>query len=283
MSGRDEKYMRLAIAQAKKAALAGDVPVGAVCVLGDEVISVGRNRREFAGNALAHAELEAIELACRRLGGWRLWECELFVTLEPCPMCAGAAVNARLKRVVYGASDPVSTICGEDSIERTTSNKKPQTAGGVLEDECAALLKNFFSETRQKLPKRAASAERITLGDVDPSCCDSFEQEYAALVKRDGRFLFSVTDGKYSFPKTVSGGRSPAAAFSQDMPRLSIVGKRLTAVKRGGGTIVDRIYYSCELEGEPPEGYVFSDKPAGLDEQDETAFFALIPKTDQKL
>ena len=102
---KDIDFMRLALEQAKISASEGEVPVGAVVVRNGEVVSVGRNRREKEKNALCHAEIEAINNACKTLGGWRLWECELYVTLEPCPMCAGAIINSRLIRVTYGAAD----------------------------------------------------------------------------------------------------------------------------------------------------------------------------------
>ena len=99
----DKKFMERAIELAKESALEGEVPVGAVIVRDGEIISEGRNRREKDKNALGHAELEAIDNACRELGGWRLWQCELYVTLEPCPMCAGAIINSRIKKVYFGA------------------------------------------------------------------------------------------------------------------------------------------------------------------------------------
>ena len=108
----DERFMREALALAQAAADEGEVPVGCVVVRGDEIVGRGRNRREGAKSALAHAEIEAIAEACRTLGGWRLWQCTLYVTLEPCPMCAGAIINARIPRVVYGAKEPVNGCCG---------------------------------------------------------------------------------------------------------------------------------------------------------------------------
>ncbi len=151
MPDRDEKFMRLALEQARLAAADGETPVGAVCVLGDRVVSVGRNRRETDKNALAHAELEAIGAACRELGGWRLWQCELYVTLEPCPMCAGAIINSRIKRVVFGASDSKAGSCSSvvDLFE-LPYNHKPETVSGCLAEECSALLTSFFSELREK-------------------------------------------------------------------------------------------------------------------------------------
>lgn len=148
---RDERFMREALALAREAAAEGEVPVGAVVVRGDEIVGRGRNRRETGKTALAHAELEAIGEACRTLGGWRLWQCELFVTLEPCPMCAGAAINARLPRVVFGASDPKAGSCGSvTDLFALPYNHHPETAGGVLGGECAALLQDFFRALREK-------------------------------------------------------------------------------------------------------------------------------------
>lgn len=146
-----EKFMRLALHEAQKSAEAGEVPVGAVIVRDGEVVATGRNRREADKNALAHAEIEAIDRACKVLGGWRLWECELFVTLEPCPMCAGAIVNARLQRVTYGARDPkngaVESVLSMFDLPFT---HKPEAVGGVLETECAEALTSFFKALRKK-------------------------------------------------------------------------------------------------------------------------------------
>lgn len=144
-------FMRLAIAEAQKSAAEGEVPVGAVIVRNGEVVAVGRNRRETVKNALSHAELEAIRAACAALGGWRLWECEMFVTLEPCPMCAGAILNARLRKVTFGAFDPKNGAV--ESVMKMFDypfTHKPEYAGGVLEQKCAALLSDFFKELRAK-------------------------------------------------------------------------------------------------------------------------------------
>ena len=111
-AAEDERFMREALALAREAAAEGEVPVGAVVVCGGAIVGRGRNRREQDKTALAHAELEAIAGACRTLGGWRLWQCTLYVTLEPCPMCAGAIINARIPRLVFGASDPKAGSCG---------------------------------------------------------------------------------------------------------------------------------------------------------------------------
>lgn len=147
----DRELMLLAIGQARLAAAELEVPVGAVISRNGEVISVGRNRRETGKNALAHAEIEAIDLACKKLGGWRLWECELFVTLEPCPMCAGAIINSRLRRVVYGASDPKAGSCGSvTNLFELPYNHKPELVSGFMTEECSALLTDFFAELRKK-------------------------------------------------------------------------------------------------------------------------------------
>ena len=146
----DEQFMRLALALAQEAADEGDVPVGAVVVRGETVVGTGRNRRETGKNALAHAEIEAIHRACETLKGWRLSGCELYVTLEPCPMCAGAIINARLDRVVFGAFDPKAGSCGSVvNLFDLPYNHRPKLEGGVLEADCARLLSSFFEQLRQ--------------------------------------------------------------------------------------------------------------------------------------
>lgn len=147
----DEELMRAALAQAELAARAGEVPVGAVVAKDGEIVAQAHNLRESGKNATYHAELLAIDAACKALGGWRLWQCELFVTLEPCPMCAGAAINARLPRVVFGASDPKAGSCGSvTDLFALPYNHHPETAGGVLGGECAAVLQDFFRALREK-------------------------------------------------------------------------------------------------------------------------------------
>lgn len=147
----DEKFMREALALAQAAADEGEVPVGCVVVRGEEIVGRGRNRRESAKSALAHAEIEAIAEACRNLGGWRLWQCTLYVTLEPCPMCAGAIINARLPRVVYGAKEPTNGCCGSAvDLFMLPCSQKPELVPGVLEEECSAMLSAFFRKLRDK-------------------------------------------------------------------------------------------------------------------------------------
>lgn len=147
----DEKFMLEAMELARISALEGEVPVGAVVVKDGEIVGTGRNRRELGKNALYHAELEAIDNACKKLGGWRLWQCDLYVTLEPCPMCAGAIINSRIKRVVFGASDGKAGSFGSVvDFNEIPYNHKPEVVGGVMGDECSSLLTEFFSNLRQK-------------------------------------------------------------------------------------------------------------------------------------
>ena len=152
----DREYMEQALALAKEAAADGEVPVGCVIVHEDgRIVGRGRNRREKGKSALCHAELEAISEACKTLGGWRLWQCTLYVTLEPCPMCAGAIINARIPRVVYGASDTKAGSCGSVcDLFSMEYNHHPAVERGVLEEECAEVLREFFRQLRLTLPKR---------------------------------------------------------------------------------------------------------------------------------
>ena len=145
----ENKYMQLALEEAKKASLLGEVPVGAVIVKNGEIISIGRNDREKSNDATGHAEIIAIRKACQKLGGWHLDGCELYVTLEPCPMCMGAIINSRIKRVVYGAKDAKAGAC--ESVLNMCAyplNHKPLTEGGILAEECAQILSDFFYNKR---------------------------------------------------------------------------------------------------------------------------------------
>ena len=151
----DLTYMDEALALARQAAAEGEVPVGCVIVRGDRIVGRGRNRPATGKTALAHAEIEAINEACRNLGGWRLWDCTLYVTLEPCPMCAGAILGARIPRVVYGASDKkygaVGSVCNLFSME---FNHHPRVESGVRAEEAAALMEEFFKNLRVELRSR---------------------------------------------------------------------------------------------------------------------------------
>ena len=151
----DLYFMDQALELAKEAAAEGEVPVGCVIVRNGEIVGRGRNRRETKKTALGHAEIEAIYDANRNLGGWRLWDCTLYVTLEPCPMCAGAIVNARVPRVVFGASDAKCGACGSVcDIFSMDFNHHPTVTRGIREEEASALLEEFFRDLRIQLRNR---------------------------------------------------------------------------------------------------------------------------------
>lgn len=160
-----EKYMKAALKLARKAADEGEVPVGAVVVCDGKIVGRGRNRRETKKNALYHAEIEAIHKACKKLGGWRLHRCDLYVTLEPCPMCTGAIINSRIKTLYYGAPDPKAGSCGTlVNLFDVAYNHKPEVVAGLLEEECAETLRTFFRALRarkkaEKLKRAAETAE----------------------------------------------------------------------------------------------------------------------------
>ena len=144
-------FMKKAYEQAKRAYKIREVPVGAVIVKDGEIISRAYNRRETGKNAIYHAELSAIEKACKKLGGWRLSGCTLYVTLEPCVMCAGAIINSRIKRVVFGAYEPKTGSCSAESVVNLFNlpfNHTPEVYGGICEKECGELLTEFFKEKR---------------------------------------------------------------------------------------------------------------------------------------
>lgn len=141
--------MSAALSLAKEAYADDEVPVGAVITQNGKIISTGRNRREKSKNALLHAEIDAINNACKKLGGWRLWNCEIYVTLEPCPMCAGAIINAHIPKVFFGAYDFKNGACGTiTNLFEMPFNFKPECLGGIMEEECSELLKNFFKRLR---------------------------------------------------------------------------------------------------------------------------------------
>ena len=151
----DLRFMDEALALAWQAAEEGEVPVGCVIVRDGQIVGRGRNTREKGKNALGHAELQAIDEACRNLGGWRLWDCTLYVTLEPCPMCAGAILNARIPRIVFGASDSKYGACGSVcDLCAMDFNHHPQITRGIRETEVAQLMQTFFQNLRLELKSR---------------------------------------------------------------------------------------------------------------------------------
>lgn len=145
----DKKFMFEALLEAKKAAEENEVPVGAVIVKNGEIIARGRNMREKKQNSLSHAEIEAINNACKKLNNWHLDDCEIYVTLEPCPMCTGAIINARIKTVIFGAYD-FKAGCMDSVINLCNYpfNHKPEIYGGICEEECTKILQNFFEKLR---------------------------------------------------------------------------------------------------------------------------------------
>ena len=151
MMDADVKFMRAALRKAKKAAALWETPVGAVIVKDGKIIATGYNKREAKKNALLHAEIIAIARACKKLGGWRLCGCTIYVTLEPCAMCGGAIINARIGRVVYGAPDKrfgaMGSIC---DLSRLPFNHSPEVTAGILAEECASVLKDFFQKLRNE-------------------------------------------------------------------------------------------------------------------------------------
>ena len=147
-----ERFMRVALEQAKKASKADEVPVGAVIVRGGEIIAKAYNKKIASKNALRHADMDVLNKAQKVLGDWHLMDCELYVTLEPCPMCAGACINARIGAIYFGASDMKAGCCG--SLYNLPSdnrfNHRPKVMGGILEEECGRLLSDFFKAKRRK-------------------------------------------------------------------------------------------------------------------------------------
>ncbi len=158
---QEEKYMKAAIKQAKKAEALHEVPIGCIIVHEDRIIGRGYNRRITDKNVLAHAEIIAIRKACRIIGDWRLENCTMYVTLEPCPMCAGAIVQARIPRVVMGCMNPKAGCAGSvlDMLHEPGFNHQVETQTGLLGEECSALLKDFFKALR---PARAMEKQKIT-------------------------------------------------------------------------------------------------------------------------
>lgn len=149
---KNEKWMKEAIKQAKKAAQKDEVPIGCVIVKDDQIIARAYNKREMKQCSTAHAEILAIEKACKKLGSWRLEDCDLYVTLEPCPMCSGAIIQSRIRNVIFGAYDPKGGCMGSNmNINDVRGfNHYPDIEGGILQDECSRLLKEFFKAKRKK-------------------------------------------------------------------------------------------------------------------------------------
>ncbi len=218
--------MRLALEQAARAAELGEVPVGAVLVRDGVVVAQAYNRRETDKNALAHAELLAIDQACRALGGWRLFGATLYVTLEPCPMCTGAIINARIDHVVYGAGDQKAGSCGSVvDLTQYPYNHKPKLTGGVLEQECAEMLSRFFQQLRQKKKQRADAAKNNGNPTEEGGVVLNEKlYEFDAVIQKvpeiDGAYVEVPFDVKEEFGK----GRVPVfATFDGEQYKGSLV------------------------------------------------------------
>ena len=174
------EFMNEALRLAREAFDEGEVPVGAVVTIGNKIIGRGRNRREKGKNALCHAEIEAINEACKRLGGWRLWECELYVTLEPCPMCAGAIINSRIRKFVFGAFDKKNGACGSVvNLFDSDFSFKPIYIGGFMEKECAGILTDFFKNLRNRNNKTSEKNKE----NKQMERIDSFNVDHTKLLR----------------------------------------------------------------------------------------------------
>lgn len=220
--------MREALLLAREAAADGEVPVGCVITLEDRIVGRGRNRREKGKTALAHAELEAIGEACRTLGGWRLWQCTLYVTLEPCPMCAGAILNAHLPRVVFGAKAPKSGAAGSlVDLLHLPGCFQPEVSGGILEAECSQALRDFFRTLRQARAsckdadeKRKGLSMRYQITsdstcDLSPEQLEQYNIRLLPLyVSMDGKTLRDGVDVKPDdiYAHVSAGGSLPQTA-----------------------------------------------------------------------
>lgn len=161
----DEKWMKAAIEQAKKAASKDEVPIGCVIVKDDNIIARAYNQREKKQESIAHAEILAIQKACKKLNSWRLEDCDLYVTLEPCPMCSGAVIQSRIRNVVFGAYDPKGGCMGSNMniLDISGFNHYPTIRGGVRKEECGQLLKDFFKEKRKKV-KESKKSDNLCIG-----------------------------------------------------------------------------------------------------------------------
>jgi tRNA(adenine34) deaminase len=175
----DEKFMREALIEAGKAEKAGEVPIGAVIVKGGKVIARAYNYREATQRATNHAELTAIERACDVVGSWRLEECTLYVTLEPCPMCAGAVVQSRIARVVYGAADPKAGCCGTlmNLVQEERFNHRSELSSGIMKEEAGEILTAFFRKLREEKKRLKQEAEHdATESNISGNCTDDGEK-----------------------------------------------------------------------------------------------------------
>lgn len=161
----NELYMKKALELAQKAFEEDEVPIGAVVVRNGEIVGTGYNKRDSQKNAMLHAETIAIYNACEKLGGWRLWECDLYVTVEPCPMCSGAIINSRIRNVYFGASNPKAGACGSViNLFDYPFNHKPNVTSGLLEEECSKIMSSFFLKVREE--RKSEKKEKLKNGII---------------------------------------------------------------------------------------------------------------------
>jgi tRNA(adenine34) deaminase len=259
----DVAAMRLALAQATAAATAGEVPVGAVVLRHGQVIAVGRNASIGQHDPSAHAEVVALRAAALALGNYRLDECELFVTLEPCPMCAGAMLHARLKRVVFGAFDPKTGAAGSvlDLFSNAQINHHTQVSGGVLADECATQLKGFFRQQRQEKSSMTERLREVALR-TPANCFDALPplpgevRFFSDLPALDG-LRIHVTDTGPSDSKQATlclhGASSWSLVWRRTMCERAVRGERVLAVDLIGFGKSDKLK---KLAGYAPEWHI---------------------------
>lgn len=222
-------WMLPALELAREAFEEGEAPVGCVIVENDRIVGRGRNRREAKRNALAHAEIEAIDEACRTLGGWRLWNCTLYVTLEPCPMCAGAIVNARVARVVYGARDEKTGMCGSVfDLFSLPLNHRPEVVSGVMAQEAGQLMTAFFA--RLRVPKEKwKKPEPLDALSAARTRIDGIDEQMTRLFARRLRLSDTIAQCKKKSGAPVRDAARERAVIERNLALLSQEPKEISA------------------------------------------------------
>lgn len=255
-----ERFMNRALGLAKKAKALGEVPVGAVIVRDGKVIATGYNKRESGKNALLHAEMIALSRACKKVGDWRLSDCDLYVTLEPCPMCAGAIINARIHRVYVGAPDPKGGCMGSlCDLTKLPFNHHPEVISGVLEEPCAALISEFFRDLRNtSVPEKETVLLRsFTEADTDrlkQYCYPQKSKDQIREMIREWNTRFY--DGKYCefFAVTVKDEPVGFVSLMEQSPQCVSVGAQIFPGYRGktyGTQAVTEVCRRAALLGYP--------------------------------
>lgn len=254
------RYMQAALALAAEAAAAGEVPVGAVVVHQGEIIGRGRNGPIGAHDPTAHAEMQALREAARHLGNYRLPECDLYVTLEPCPMCAGAIMHARIRRVVFGAADPKTGVAGSvtDLFALPQLNHHAQVTGGVLADACSVQLREFFRLRRQQAQaaRRAVPVhlvvdvrrQRLEVRHPDDRVVMTYPVSTAARGVGEQRGSYQTPRGEHIIRAKIGGGQPAGAVFVGRRPTGEVWSEELAAAHPGRDWILSRILWlsGCE-------------------------------------